>query len=184
MVGLTWLSDICSMTSRARLSEHIATSVGTTAWSPTKAASSCSREPVARRMFDALPRPSEDFIARPLGRSCGRHHLGRENGKNRQNQRFLGIVMNVETVTARPGGIERLARDLPSFSATRLASGMQAVTHNVMTSRANLIRFDCCRCSRACASTTTAQKATPRQGVNPNPNPNCCCTWKAAASSS
>ncbi|MGJ7556708.1 hypothetical protein ACSFBI_22165 [Variovorax sp. RB3P1] len=49
--------------------------------------------------------------------------------------------MNVETVTARPGGIERLARDLPSFSATRLASGMQAVTHNVMTSRANLIRL-------------------------------------------
>ena len=81
MVGLTWLSDSCSMTSRARLSEHIATSVGTTAWSLTKAASSCSREPVARRIFDALPRPSEDFIARPLGRSCGRHHPDGKMGK-------------------------------------------------------------------------------------------------------
>lgn len=47
--------------------------------------------------------------------------------------------MNVETATARPGGIERLARDLPSFSATKLASGVQAVTHTVMARGAVVI---------------------------------------------
>lgn len=47
--------------------------------------------------------------------------------------------MNVETATARPDGIERLARDLPSFSATKLASGMQAVTHTMMARGALVI---------------------------------------------
>lgn len=47
--------------------------------------------------------------------------------------------MIVGTADARPTGIERLARDLPSFSATKLASGMQAVTHTVMARGAVVI---------------------------------------------
>lgn len=47
--------------------------------------------------------------------------------------------MKVEDVDARPSGIERLARDLPSFSATKLASGMQAVSHTVMARGAVVI---------------------------------------------
>ncbi|MDM0010210.1 hypothetical protein QTI51_38555 [Variovorax sp. J22G73] len=47
--------------------------------------------------------------------------------------------MKVQAVDARPSGIERLARDLPSFSATKLASGMQAVSHTVMARGAVVI---------------------------------------------
>ena len=41
--------------------------------------------------------------------------------------------------SARPAGIERLTRDLPSFSATKLASGMQLVTSTVMARGAVVI---------------------------------------------
>lgn len=47
--------------------------------------------------------------------------------------------MPTDTAFVRPAGIERLARNLPSFSATKLASGMQAVTSTVMARGAVVI---------------------------------------------
>jgi PHD/YefM family antitoxin component YafN of YafNO toxin-antitoxin module len=47
--------------------------------------------------------------------------------------------MATDTALARPLGIERLARNLPSISATKLASGMQAVTSTVMARGAVVI---------------------------------------------
>ncbi|WP_076999591.1 hypothetical protein [Variovorax sp. KK3] len=47
--------------------------------------------------------------------------------------------MAVHPAPARSGDIERLARDLPSFSATKLASGMQAVASTVMARGAVVI---------------------------------------------
>jgi len=47
--------------------------------------------------------------------------------------------MTTHATPARPAGIERLKRDLPSFSATKLASGMQKVTNTVMARGAVVI---------------------------------------------
>ena len=47
--------------------------------------------------------------------------------------------MAADTALVRPTGIERLARNLPSISATKLASGMQAVTSTVMARGAVVI---------------------------------------------
>jgi PHD/YefM family antitoxin component YafN of YafNO toxin-antitoxin module len=47
--------------------------------------------------------------------------------------------MDVNTAAARPVEIERLTRDLPSFSATNLAAGMQKVTRAVMSKGAVVI---------------------------------------------
>jgi PHD/YefM family antitoxin component YafN of YafNO toxin-antitoxin module len=47
--------------------------------------------------------------------------------------------MAADTALVRPAGIERLARNLPSISATKLASGMQAVTSTVMARGAVVI---------------------------------------------
>ena len=47
--------------------------------------------------------------------------------------------MAASTASVRPAEIERLTRDLPSFSATRLATGMQSVTSTVMARGAVVI---------------------------------------------
>jgi hypothetical protein len=47
--------------------------------------------------------------------------------------------MDVNTAAARPVEIERLTRDLPSFSATNLAGGMQKVTRAVLAKGAVVI---------------------------------------------
>jgi PHD/YefM family antitoxin component YafN of YafNO toxin-antitoxin module len=47
--------------------------------------------------------------------------------------------MVAHTASVRSAEIERLARDLPSFSATKLASGMQAVSSTVMARGAVVI---------------------------------------------
>jgi len=47
--------------------------------------------------------------------------------------------MAAHTASVRPAEIERLTRELPSFSATRLASGMQSVTSTVMARGAVVI---------------------------------------------
>lgn len=52
---------------------------------------------------------------------------------------FFHSKMPAHIASVRPAEIERLTRDLPSFSATKLASGMQTVSSTVMARGAVVI---------------------------------------------